>query len=48
MFLQMRQGSKKNEHLFKSSSGNNKNDRLFKNQMGGDDQKIRVEEKCRI
>ena len=32
----MRQGSKKNEHLFKSSSGNNKNDRLFKNQQGGD------------
>ncbi len=37
MFLQMRQGSKKNDRLFKSSSGNNKNDRLFKNQKGGDD-----------
>ncbi len=33
----MRQGSKKNDRLFKSSSGNNKNDCLFKNQKGGDD-----------
>jgi hypothetical protein len=31
------QGSKKNEHLFKSSFGNNKNDRIFKNQKGGND-----------